>query len=264
MEAMSPAEEHRLELPDGTHVLVRPIRPEDKDRLHAGFHELTPQSRYFRFHAPVEELDDALLRYLTEIDYIDHMAWVAVDLDTPGTPGMGVARYIRLPHEPSVAEVAVTVVDRYQGRGLGTLLLGMLTASALANGITTFRNYVLADNAAMLGLLDQLGAVRQELESGVYRVDLPLPEDPQDLPDTPRGRVLTEIARGNVPPFCLFFPFSWIRRLGSMPEHRLAAPVSTAGREAPMLREHLDQVLARARGREEADEDGTDGEPAPG
>jgi RimJ/RimL family protein N-acetyltransferase len=241
---MAAPDERRLELRDGTRVLVRPIRPDDKDRLLAGFDELSPQSRYFRFHAPVAALDDTLLRYLTEIDYHDHMAWVAVDLDAPDNPGMGVARYIRLPAEPSVAEVAVTVVDRYQGRGLGTLLLGLLTESAVANGITTFRNYVLAENAAMLDLLDRLGAVRQELEADVYRVDLPLPEDPRELHGTPLGGVLREAARGNVPPFCLFFPFSWIRRLSTMPDHRLAAPLSSAGQEAPLLREHLDQVLA--------------------
>jgi GNAT superfamily N-acetyltransferase len=87
---------------------------------------------------------------------------------------MGVARYVRLADEPTVAEAAVTVVDRYQGRGLGTALLKLIVGSALANGITTLRNYVLASNTAMLDIFNELGATRIPEGGGVYRIDLPL------------------------------------------------------------------------------------------
>lgn len=145
-------------LRDGTGVLVRPIRPEDGNRLQAGVHQLSPGSRYHRFHAAVSELSPEQLRYLTEVDQVDHLAWIALDPALPGEPAVGVARCIRLPEEPRTAEVAVTVLEAHQGRGLGTLLLGLLSRSAAAQGIRTFRAYVLEDNAAMLRIFRELGA----------------------------------------------------------------------------------------------------------
>jgi len=127
-------------LRDGTRVRLRPILPEDKAVLVEGFRRLSPESRYRRFMAPIQELTDDELRYLTEIDYVDHFAWLALDLEQPGHPGIGVGRYVRIPEEPDVAEAAVTVVDDYyQGRGVGTLLLEALGAVALENGIRRFR-----------------------------------------------------------------------------------------------------------------------------
>src|SRR5947207_5929492 len=110
----------RFTLRDGSPVVVRPILPEDRDRLVEGFARLSDESRYRRFGTPVRRLTDEQLRYLTEIDYETHMAWIALDPATPGEPGLGVARYVRLPGEPEVAEAAVTVVDSHQGLGLGT------------------------------------------------------------------------------------------------------------------------------------------------
>lgn len=128
------------ELLDGTRVRIRPIVPQDKERLVAAFERLSPESRYRRFLSPVDEITPDLLRRLTEIDYVDHFAWAALLADDPGEPSVGVARYVRLPDEPGVAEAAVTVVDEYQGRGLGTLLQA-LGAVALEHGIRRFRGF---------------------------------------------------------------------------------------------------------------------------
>src|SRR6266536_88238 len=110
----------KLTLRDGTRILVRPILPVDKDRLREGFARLSQASRYRRFMTSMEALSDRQLRYFTEIDYSDHMAWVAMDPDHPAHPGLGVARYIRLAEDPTTAEAAVTVLDEQQGRGMGT------------------------------------------------------------------------------------------------------------------------------------------------
>jgi hypothetical protein len=107
---------------------------------------------------------------------------------------VGVARCIRLPTEPHVAEVAVTVLDAYQGRGLGTLLLGVLSQAAAAQGIRSFRAYVQEDNDAMLRIFRDLGAHVGCLEAGVYQLDIPVPQDAEDLPDTPTGRVFKAVA----------------------------------------------------------------------
>lgn len=190
----APVQRYRLR--DGTPVLVRPILPEDKGRMQDGLRRLSPESRYHRFMAAISELSDEQLRYLTEVDGVNHIAWVALDPERPGQPGLGVARCIRLESDPEIAEVAVTVVDSHQGRGLGTLLLGLLSRSAAAHGIRTFRAYVLEDNAAVLRIFHDLGATVEREDRGVLRVDVPVLGDPDELSDTPTGRVFRAIAGG--------------------------------------------------------------------
>lgn len=189
-------QEQRVELRDGTVAVVRPIRPDDGPRLRQGLHELSPRSRYLRFHTPVLDLSEAQVRYLTDVDQRDHVAWVAVNPAEPDEPGMGVARYIRLTDEPDVAEAAVTVADRYQGRGLGTVLLGIVAERAATNGVRTLRNYVLEQNASMLEVLDGLGARRVRVEPGVWQVDVDVPEPTGDLPGSPVGRLFRAISTG--------------------------------------------------------------------
>lgn len=188
----------RTTLRDGTRVLLRPIEPGDRDRLSEGLQRLSPRSRYFRFHTAVDELSDDQLTYLTEVDGHDHVAWIALDEAHPEVPGIGVARYIRLPGEPETAEAAITVADEYQGRGAGTVLLGLLAGSARANGIEVFRNYVLAENTPMLEVFDRLGADRELGAPGLYRVDLRLPTAEETVPESPAGRAFLAAARGDL------------------------------------------------------------------
>jgi GNAT superfamily N-acetyltransferase len=128
---MAADHEQVVTLRDGTRALVRPIRPDDKQRLVDGLERLSPESRYRRFLRPVTSLSERELRYLTEIDYVNHFAWVAVAADVEDQPGLGVARYVRDPKDPEVAEAAVAVIDDYQGKGVGTVLLRMLTATPI-------------------------------------------------------------------------------------------------------------------------------------
>jgi hypothetical protein len=121
-----------------------------------------------------------------------------------------VARYIRDRHEPHVAEAAVTVADRYQGTGAGTLLLGAIAARARQNAITVFRNYVLDGNRVMLEVFDHLGAHRERENEHLWRVDLEVPDDDQ-LPDSPAGRAFHEMAREKRRLTCIFPPI-WGRR----------------------------------------------------
>lgn len=185
----------RTRLRDGTQVLLRPIRPEDRARLEAGLQRLSPASRYLRFHTTVDSLSDEQLRYLTDVDQHDHVALVALDLDRPDEPGVGVARFIREPYEPHIAEAAITVADRYQGQGAGTILLGALAHRAREEGVAVFRNYVLAGNHAMLEVFDHLGAHRERESPELWRVDLEVPTDEESVPDSGAGRAFLALAR---------------------------------------------------------------------
>jgi GNAT superfamily N-acetyltransferase len=186
-------------LRDGTRVLLRPILPSDKSLLIDGFRRLSPESRYRRFMGPIEELSDSQVRFLTEIDYVDHFAWVALDPDAPGEPGIGVARYVRVPGEPEVAEAAVTVVDDYQGRGVGSLLLEALGAMAVENGITRFRGYAFEDNRPLREVLRGLGVSTTHDSPGVLRVEIDLPARAEGIHGSPLAKVLGAVARGDGP-----------------------------------------------------------------
>jgi RimJ/RimL family protein N-acetyltransferase len=208
----------RTTLRDDTPVLLRQIRPEDRERLVEGLRALSPASRYMRFHANIDALTDEQLDYLSRVDHVDHEAIVALDLDNPEVPGIGVARYIRELTDPRVAEAAITVADDYQGRGAGTMLLGALCARARENGVEVFRNYVLAKNQAMLAVLDELGATRELEAEGLWRVDLALPEREGDLPDSPAGRAFMAAAKDGLrlssafPPVWSYLPSRGISR----------------------------------------------------
>jgi RimJ/RimL family protein N-acetyltransferase len=145
-------------LRDGSRVLIRPVRPEDKDLFVRGWERFGEESRYKRFMGHKRRLTmDELVRF-TELDHVDHEAVGA--LDARGREGLGVARYLRLPNRPDVAEVAVAVIDAWQGRGLGRVLLRRLTARAAENRIHKFTASLFIDNKAMLSLFKRLGDVR--------------------------------------------------------------------------------------------------------
>jgi ribosomal protein S18 acetylase RimI-like enzyme len=170
MDRSTRAEETRV-LPDGTSILVRPIQPDDKDQLAAGFTRLSPRSRWMRFSSAVKPTD-RLLCYLTEVDQVNHAALCAGDPQT--NEGMAVARYVRLEGEPGVAEFAVTVVDEHQRRGIGSLLVGELIEVARSAGLRTLRGYVRADNQPMLRLLRRFGARVRREQGSLMRADIDL------------------------------------------------------------------------------------------
>jgi GNAT superfamily N-acetyltransferase len=162
-------------LRDGSVVLIRQVQPGDARLLAAGFARLSIESRWLRFLSSKQNLTPAELRYFTEVDHHDHEALGAVS-PVDGR-GLGIARYIRHAEDPAGAEVAVTVVDDWQRRGLGTALLSRLADRGRQQGIHHFTALVAADNSAVIGLLrDQPSGVQvTHRESGTveYQVTLP-------------------------------------------------------------------------------------------
>jgi ribosomal protein S18 acetylase RimI-like enzyme len=185
---------HRHVLDDGIAVLVRPLLHGDRFELATAYAGLSARSRRFRFFAAADELEADELEYLTNIDYHDHFAFAAFVVDGPWPRGIGVARYVRDPADPAAAEVAVTVADAYQCRGLGTLLTRLLADVAVANGIRSFVNYVLWENTAAIALLTEQGARVTPSEPGIARIELDLPESSSDLSDPYLHRLLRTFA----------------------------------------------------------------------
>lgn len=161
-------------LRDGSPVRIRQGRPSDDELLMRGFERLSPRSRYRRFLTLRPRLDEKTVRYLTAIDHDDHEAMIA--LDEGCEEGLGVARYVRDPDRPDTAEVAVTVIDDWQGRGLGTLLLEVISARARQEGIDKFTALMLAENQEMRDLLEELGPVRViDRALGTVEIEVPIP-----------------------------------------------------------------------------------------
>jgi RimJ/RimL family protein N-acetyltransferase len=114
---------------------------------------------------------------------------------------VGVSRYARARDEQDVAEAAVTVVDDFHGRGLGRLLLEMLGAAALENGVRRFRAYVQEDNRPIRELLESMGARMEHDSAGISRVELELPARAEELRTSPMYEVLRAVAAGQGPVF---------------------------------------------------------------
>jgi GNAT superfamily N-acetyltransferase len=169
-----------IELRDGTRLHIRPIVPEDEPLLHEAVAAMSERTVYFRFFSPIKRMSDALAHRLAVVDYRDRFAIVATT-HLPRGPSqkeriVAVARYDRA-RDTDVAEVAVAVIDEFQRRGLGSVLLAELARVARGQGIRSFQLIVLPENREMLGLLRKMGWIHQaRLSGGVYEISFDLPE----------------------------------------------------------------------------------------
>src|SRR5919204_2097516 len=163
-------------LPGGTPILVRRIRPDDKELLARGLRELSEQSRQRRFLSAKPRFTKAELRYLTEVDQYNHVALVAESPTQPVRSIIGVGRFVRLPEDPTTAEAAIVVGDLWQGMGIGSMLARELAARAGGLGIRRFVATMSSDNLPARRLLHRLNAEvdGDHLGSGVSELTLNL------------------------------------------------------------------------------------------
>lgn len=164
----------RIELRDGSSVLVRPIEPSDRETFLAAFARTSAESRYMRFLTAVDQLSASEIRYFTEVDHNDHEALIALDEATGA--GVGIARFVRAPQSPVLAEAAVIVIDDWQGRGLGTALSRLLAERAREVGVNRFYALLLASNTGMMHTLEALGPTRiVDRDGALVAVEVDLP-----------------------------------------------------------------------------------------
>lgn len=179
----------------GEQVGVRPIHAEDRPALLEGFAELSGESRYQRFLGAMDHLTERQAAYLTDVDQVDHFAWVGGKVDEDGTEhGLGLARYVRVRGEPDAAEVAVVVADDFHGRGLGTLLVSALVPVAADHGVRRLIGYLFATNEPMLHVFTALGATVAADSPGVLKATVQLDAARVTL-ETRACRTLGAVAR---------------------------------------------------------------------
>ena len=134
--------------------MIRPIGPDDSERLNEGFESASAESIFLRFLTPQVRLSSDQLAYLTDVDHIRHEALIAVDPESGLS--FGTARYIRSDEDPETAEFAVGVGDQWMGIGLGTALLGALVARAREVGILRFTGLIHSENTAIRRLAEKV------------------------------------------------------------------------------------------------------------
>jgi len=167
---------------DGTQLHLRPVLPGDNERTTKDPVEFSDETLYRRFQTP-RNPTKALMRYLFEVDYAHHFVWVMTDgFDGPVVAD---ARFVRDESDPAVAEVAFIVGDDYQGRGIGTFLMGALAIAADYHGVQRFSARVLSENYPMRAILDHFGADWHREDLGVVTTVINVPHPP-DPPFTPQ------------------------------------------------------------------------------
>lgn len=145
----------RLKLRDGRVVHVRQLERRDRALLAAAVSRLSQESRYLRFGTAKPHLSERELDRLVDVDHHGREALLAIDPLTGR--GVAVVRYVQLPGEPDVVELAATVADDWQGIGLGSALLAGIMQRACDEGHSAVRASVLAVNSRSIAMLRRAG-----------------------------------------------------------------------------------------------------------
>jgi CRP-like cAMP-binding protein len=157
---------------DGTRLMLRPVLPGDDERTMHGHIQFSSETLYRRFMT-ARIPSPALLHYLSEVDYVDHFVWVVTD----GSDPVADARFVRDESDPKIAEIAFTVADAYQGRGIGSFLIGALSIAARVDGVERFSARMLSENAPMRAILDHYGALWEREDVGVITTVIDVPSE---------------------------------------------------------------------------------------
>jgi protein lysine acetyltransferase len=168
-----------VQLPDGARIVIRPIEPEDAGELQRGVEHLSAMSSYRRFRAHVRHLSRDQLEHLTRVDHVRHEALAA--LYPPDHDGIGVARYVCDPADPTQAEVTCVIADAWQERGVGSALLDRLAARARTAGVQRFIATMIAGDTRARRLLARVAdPIGERDHDGLVQITARLREPADD------------------------------------------------------------------------------------
>lgn len=155
--SLPPELTQEVRLPNGALITLRPIRPEDADLESEFVHRLSPESRFYRFMAPMGDLSPRMVERFTNLDYAKEMALVAITRGSEGDLQVGVARY-SIVDEGQGCEFAIVVDDAWRGTGLAReLMLALIDAARDYHRLETMHGIALAENSRMIALARSLG-----------------------------------------------------------------------------------------------------------
>ena len=144
---------------DNTYLCFKALEKRDREKFIEGFKKLSKASVYHRFFGFMKELSDKQLEDLLNTDKKDHVAWTAFDIKNDDMIGVGVGRFKRSTTNPHEAELALTVIDEYQNKGTGSILLAIMYFLASKLEIDIFTGFILSDNSKLIQRFRELGAI---------------------------------------------------------------------------------------------------------
>jgi GNAT superfamily N-acetyltransferase len=174
---------------------VRPIHPSDKGLLQKGFGELSERSKYLRLFEINNKLSDVQLNYFTEVDGIQHVAWGILDESGASPIPVAIGRFVKFKEEQDVAEVAITVIDSHQGKGLGRLLFATLNFIAGTMGLQKLRYYVLGENRFALNALKKFNIISQKNEGTLTTLDIKVIPNHMAIPAGPKTQTFISVMK---------------------------------------------------------------------
>jgi GNAT superfamily N-acetyltransferase len=169
----------------GMQLYLRPIQASDKDLLQRGFSQLSTKTKFLRFSSIDDKLSEYHLKYLTEIDGIQHVAWGILDETGEEPIPAAVGRFVILEEDKRTAEVGVTVLDAYQKKGLGKILFILLNILAGQQGIQQLRYHVLSENRTVLQYLKHFEVLKRVHDGPLTLLETKVIRHHEDLPEVP-------------------------------------------------------------------------------
>lgn len=161
-------------LRDGRSIAIRALRPDDETQMLAAVSRISPQSSYRRFFGPKKGFSESEKAFFLNVNFTDHVALVATIEQGGRTEIIGGARYVVA--GPRIAEVAFTVLDEFQGKGVGSALLRHLILLARRASLKQLVADVLPENSAMINVLKKGGLPATiTRKNGVVHIRLDLP-----------------------------------------------------------------------------------------
>lgn len=177
---------------DNTYLCFKALERHDREKFLDGFKKLSSKSVYHRFFGFMKELTDQQVNDLLNTDKKDHVAWAAMDFVQDDAIGVGVGRFRRSETNPKEAELALTVIDAYQEKGVGTVLLGVMYYLGAILDINIFTGVIMSENAKLIRRFKELGAVMTRVGSE-YEMRLPVYKNFDEIPRTRYARVLKPV-----------------------------------------------------------------------
>ena len=177
---------------DNTYICFKTLGKDDREKFIAAFKRLSQKTVYQRFFGFMKELTDKQVEDFLNTDKKDHLAWAAFDLIGDDTIGIGVGRFKRSEINPNEAELALTVLDEYQDKGIGSVLLAIMYYLASILEINILTGIILSDNFLLIRRFKELGAKMDRI-GNEYEMRLPIYKDFDALPNTKYSRIIKTI-----------------------------------------------------------------------
>jgi len=182
-------------LSDGRAICLRTIRPSDEARIRDGISEMSDRSRYLRFFSAFREPPESIVKRLSAVDGHDHIGWGAILLDGDEYPPIAAAHAIRLENDDARGELAIAVLDEYQGVGLARTLIAAVLLDCLDEDLVELEMHVLGENRAANALVTSLGAKRKPALDSVAHFVLDVRDALAMMRDKPQPQGVMDVLR---------------------------------------------------------------------